>query len=110
IISLTAGNHQVVKVSVELGTVKVWRESAVRSYASEPVFVRNPGGIEEDDGLILTTLYYGRTSQDDVCRTSVAILDARRLELLTKIDFNVDPGVPNCCHGWFFPHETDDES
>ncbi len=67
-------------------------------YPSEPVFVRRPGGRDEDDGWLLTLVY------DAVAdRSGVAVLDARAPSrgVLARAWF--DHHVPFTFHGNFAP-------
>lgn len=67
-------------------------------YPSEPVFVRRPGGSDEDDGWLLTLVY--DATRD---RSGVAVLDARDLPGGAIATAWFDHHVPFTFHGNFSP-------
>ena len=59
--------------------VLTWSEP--NTYCSEPLFVGNPGGRGEDDGLLLCSLLWGKPR---VASTAVLVLNARDLSLVAR--------------------------
>ena len=47
--------------------------------AQEPRFIANPNGVDEDDGIILTTVYDFKR-----CRSSVVVIDAKTMKTLQE--------------------------
>lgn len=83
---------KIVKVNVETSEFVAWEEPG--GFASEPVFVKAPGGKEEDDGVILSCVI----NVDDQT-TSLLVLDAKDLKELGR---GVVGGVtPVTLHGVF---------
>jgi beta,beta-carotene 9',10'-dioxygenase len=83
---------QIVKVDVQDGSSRAWQETG--SYPGEPVFVRNPDGQDEDDGVLLAvTLDAARE------RSYLLVLDARDLEELARA--TVPHAIPFGFHGQF---------
>lgn len=83
---------QVVKVDTRDGTHRAWHEPG--SYPGEPVFVREPDGQREDDGVLLAvTLDAARE------RSYLLVLDARTLEELARA--TVPHAIPFGFHGQF---------
>lgn len=70
---------------------------------SEPVFVARPGAVEEDDGVILSSLVHG----DDEKKLALVVLDARTFEQLAIVDFECPQPIPADFHGWFLPQENE---
>jgi all-trans-8'-apo-beta-carotenal 15,15'-oxygenase len=71
-----AGNaplQAILKLDVHTGERQL-HSFAPRGFASEPIFVPKPGGIEEDDGWLLTLKYDGEKH-----RSSVVIFDAKNI-------------------------------
>jgi all-trans-8'-apo-beta-carotenal 15,15'-oxygenase len=67
-------------------------------YPSEPVFVRRKDGRAEDDGYILSLVYDARAD-----RSSVIVLDARRLETGPVAEVWFDHHIPFTFHGNWVP-------
>lgn len=83
---------KIVKLNLETGEFVTWEEPG--GFASEPVFVKAPGGKEEDDGVILSCVI---NVIDQT--TSLHVLDAKDLKELGR---GVVEGVtPVSIHGVF---------
>lgn len=48
-------------------------------YISEPAFVADPEGVEEDDGVLLTHAYFGRARE-----TKLLVLDAKTMKVVAE--------------------------
>ena len=70
--------NQIVKIDVEVGAVdKYWHVPG--HYPSEPVFAPRPGATEEDDGVVLSTVY-----DSHIDKSYLIILDGKTFEPLAK--------------------------
>jgi len=67
-------------------------------YCSEPIFIANPEGREEDDGVLLTVVLDGEN-----CSSSLVILDANSMKEIGSA--RVPNVVPHGFHGNFYPSE-----
>ena len=63
-------------------------------YPGEPLFVSRPGSTEEDDGVLLSVIYDGRTGT-----SFVVILDAHDLREFGRV--HVPHHIPFGFHGSF---------
>lgn len=72
----------------------VWRESD-SYYPGEPVFIPNPTGVSEDDGVIITGVTDSRTDSSDF----LLFLDARNFQELGRVKFRQN--IPTALHGIF---------
>lgn len=81
-----------VKYDVETHTVKKWSKHG--HTAGEPIFVPNPQGTEEDDGVLLTVVLDGMQG-----KSYLMCLDARDLTELAKA--HTDGVVGMAFHGLF---------
>jgi carotenoid cleavage dioxygenase-like enzyme len=88
---------RVARLDVERGTVDAVSLGAGQ-YPSEPVFVRRPGGRDDDDGWLLTLVYDAAGD-----RSGVAVLDARELSRGAIAYAWFDHHVPFTFHGNFAP-------
>lgn len=86
------------KIDVETKTFVEWRED--KCYPSEPVFVANPDGTDEDDGVLLSAV--NRTDFDTGKNAFFLILDAKSMKEIARAEFNV-PRFPKDFHGLFRP-------
>jgi beta,beta-carotene 9',10'-dioxygenase len=83
---------QIAKVDTQDGSHRVWREPG--SYPGEPVFVRDPRGEREDDGVLLAVTLDARSE-----RSYLLVLDARNLAELARA--TVPHAIPFGFHGHF---------
>ena len=59
----------------------MWKEEG--TYASEPIFVANPQGKEEDDGVVLSALLH----EHEPNSATLLILDAKDLGEMARVCF-----------------------
>ena len=48
---------QLIKLDVKSGSTELWREEG--TFPGEPIFVPRPGGVKEDDGVLLSVVLAG---------------------------------------------------
>jgi len=65
-------------------------------YSSEMFFLGNPGGTEEDDGVLVTIVFDG-----ELKKSYLMILDARSFTILDKS--YLPQNIPWSAHGMHFP-------
>ena len=71
------------------------------SYPGEGVFVQKPNSEDEDDGIVFTCVLELDTDKNPY----LAILDAKTLNELTRIEFNRDEvSIPITLHGIWLPN------
>jgi len=85
---------RIVRVDTETGEARRWREPGC--YPGEPVFVPQPDGGGEDDGVLLSVVLDGESG-----RSFLLVLDAATLEEVGRA--TVSHHVPFGFHGGFFP-------
>ena len=66
-------------------------------YLSEALFIADPTGVAEDDGVLLTQAYFGR-EQD----TKLLVLDAKTMEVLAEV--STGSRAPSDFHGAWIPN------
>jgi carotenoid cleavage dioxygenase-like enzyme len=84
---------QLVKIDVETGDARMWRESG--TYPGEPVFVPRPGGTGEDDGVVLSVVL-----DPEAERSFLLVLDAA--SFAERARAAVPHAIPFGFHGQFF--------
>lgn len=67
-------------------------------YPSEPIFVKRPGGLDEDDGVVISAVVWGGENTNE---TGLVVLDAKNWTEMSLTTFTVNGPVPKCLHGWF---------
>lgn len=82
----------VTKTTIADGRTAVWRDPG--SFAGEPIFVRRPDGVAEDDGVLLTLVLEPRLES-----SSLVVLDARNLSEVGRA--RVPHHIPFGFHGQF---------
>ncbi|XP_033366327.1 carotenoid isomerooxygenase isoform X1 [Bombus vosnesenskii] len=85
----------IIKVDILEKTRKTWCEKNV--YPSEPIFVPDPNGKNEDDGVVLSSIVWS----DKETRVGLLILDSVTLTEIARAIFDTPGPVPKCLHGWF---------
>ncbi|XP_043257940.1 carotenoid isomerooxygenase [Colletes gigas] len=85
----------IIKVDVVKKTRKTWYEKDV--YPSEPIFVPDPNGKNEDDGVVLSAIVWSEKET----QVGLLILDAVTLTEVARSTFVAPGPVPKCLHGWF---------
>ncbi|KAL1419599.1 hypothetical protein MTO96_005093 [Rhipicephalus appendiculatus] len=83
------------KLDVTTGDWLRWEQQGW--FPSEPVFVARPGAVEEDDGVILSSLLH----EDDEKKLALVALDAKTLKQLAIAEFDCPSAIPADFHGWF---------
>ncbi|XP_078034061.1 neither inactivation nor afterpotential B isoform X1 [Augochlora pura] len=85
----------IIKVDILKKTRKTWYERNV--YPSEPIFVPDPNGKNEDDGVVLSAIVWS----DKESQVGLLILDSVTMTEIARATFEVPGPVPKCLHGWF---------
>lgn len=84
-----------IKVDTFRKTKKTWQEEGV--YPSEPIFVPDPNGKNEDDGVVVSSVVWAEKET----RVGLLILDAVTFTEIARATFDTPGPVPKCLHGWF---------
>ncbi|XP_025269759.1 carotenoid isomerooxygenase [Camponotus floridanus] len=84
-----------IKVDTFQKTKRMWQEKGV--YPSEPIFVPNPNGKNEDDGVVVSSMVWAEKET----RVGLLILDAVTFTEIARVTFDTPGPVPKCLHGWF---------
>jgi beta,beta-carotene 9',10'-dioxygenase len=84
---------RLVKIDVSDGSFVVWDQP--NAWAGEPVFVPRPGGVEEDDGVVLSVVL-----DADAGSSFLLVLDAATFEEVARAE--APHHVPFGFHGQFF--------
>ncbi|CAL1686950.1 unnamed protein product [Lasius platythorax] len=84
-----------IKVDTYRKTKKTWQEKDV--YPSEPIFVPDPNGKNEDDGVVVSSVVWAEKET----RVGLLILDAVTFTEVARATFDTPGPVPKCLHGWF---------
>ncbi|KAH7977795.1 hypothetical protein HPB49_003591 [Dermacentor silvarum] len=71
-------------------------------FPSEPVFVARPGAVEEDDGVILSSLLH----EDDEKKLALLVLDVKTLKQLALADFDCPSSIPADFHRCFVENQV----
>ncbi|XP_047530293.1 carotenoid isomerooxygenase-like [Vanessa atalanta] len=95
----TGDAGSIVKVDTKTGEVLYWKEP--QCYPSEPIFIANPDGQGEDDGVLLSAVLW---SQDDRA-IALLVLNAKNLEEIARAHFTTPSQTAKCFHGWFLPDQ-----
>ncbi|XP_048368328.1 carotenoid-cleaving dioxygenase, mitochondrial isoform X3 [Sphaerodactylus townsendi] len=85
-----------IKLNTTTKEMKVWKEEG--TYPSEPVFVPDPSGTEEDSGVILSVVVTAKQNQG----TFLLILDAKNFSEMGRAEVPVQ--IPYGFHGIFIQH------
>lgn len=84
---------QLVKVDVGEGSARTWRQQG--TYPGEPVFVRDPDGEGEDEGVVLSVILDPAAG-----RSVLVVLDAETLTERARV--GAPHAIPFGFHGQFF--------
>ncbi|MCS4198440.1 carotenoid oxygenase family protein [Salinibacter ruber] len=84
---------QLVKIDVETGSSQTWDEN--ETYPGEPVFVPDPDGSDEDDGVVLSVVL-----DPEAKRSFLLVLDAKSFTERARAE--VPHPIPFGFHGQFF--------
>uniref|UniRef100_A0A8C2Q821 Retinoid isomerohydrolase n=1 Tax=Cyprinus carpio TaxID=7962 RepID=A0A8C2Q821_CYPCA len=86
---------RICKLNVKTKETWVWQEPD--SYPSEPLFVQNPDGVDEDDGVLMTIVVSPGAQRPTCC----LILNAKDLSEVARAE--VDIMSPVTFHGMYKP-------
>ncbi|KAM9500922.1 retinoid isomerohydrolase [Clarias gariepinus] len=86
---------RICKLNVKTKETWVWQEPD--SYPSEPLYVQNPDGVDEDDGVLLTIVVCPGAQRPTYC----LILNAKDLSEIARAE--VDVMSPVTFHGMYKP-------
>nr|XP_034826966.1 carotenoid isomerooxygenase-like [Maniola hyperantus] len=89
-----------VKVNAETRKSIIWHEP--HTYPSEPIFIPHPDAKEEDDGVVLSAVLWGK----DDHKVTLLVLNAKSLEEIARVDFVTPSQAPRCFHGWYLPDQS----
>lgn len=84
---------KIVKINTVDGSVKTWK--CTNCYPSEAVFIPNPHGQSEDDGILLSIVLDGASK-----KSYLLILNAKTMEQMARI--NLQHHIPFTVHGNYF--------
>lgn len=82
------------KIDVQTGKTLSWGEHGC--YPGEPIFVPNPQGTSEDEGLILSIVI-----NESLGHSFLLILDATSWEVMARVE--IPHQIPMGLHGQFYP-------
>jgi beta-carotene 15,15'-monooxygenase len=86
--------NSICKIDVKKRETAFWKDSD-SSYPGEPIFIPNPKGISEDDGVLISAVIDTRENGSDF----IVILDAKNLKELGRAKFKA--AIPQALHGLF---------
>ncbi|XP_045768132.1 carotenoid isomerooxygenase-like [Maniola jurtina] len=89
-----------IKVNTETGKFIIWHEP--HTYPSEPIFIPHPDAKDEDDGVVLSAVLWGK----DDHKVTLLVLNAKNLEEIARVDFVTPSQAPRCFHGWYLPDQS----
>ncbi|KAL3862653.1 hypothetical protein ACJMK2_008607 [Sinanodonta woodiana] len=89
-------NFRLLKIDIETRQVLEWAEDGC--YPCEPVFVPNPDGTEEDDGVLLSAI--NDIKADVQSKAFLVILDAKNMREIARAYFDLSR-FPRDFHGLF---------
>ncbi|KAM3584931.1 uncharacterized protein V6R79_002897 [Siganus canaliculatus] len=87
--------NKIAKVDIVTRKHVEWRQESC--YPSEPVFVASPGAVEEDDGVILSSVI----SPDPAIAPFMLVLDAKTFREIARA--SIPASVHMDLHGYFVP-------
>lgn len=89
-------SHTITKTDLETAETIIWKDGDY-FYPGEPIFIPNPQGISEDDGILLCGLTDSRAGHEDL----LLFLDPRNLTEIARAKFKSH--IPAALHGLFLP-------
>lgn len=87
---------RLIKLDVESDLAQFWYEP--NCFPGEPVFVADPAGLQEDEGLLLSLVLTGSENEGEGS-SFLLVLNARTLEEVART--NLPSVVPHGFHGFF---------
>jgi carotenoid cleavage dioxygenase-like enzyme len=97
----TLGFSALVKVNTETHE-ETYYNCRKGEEASEPVFVARPGGTDEEDGVVLTSV----VSRDQETSTALVCIDPKTMKEIARAEFRAKGPVTKTFHGQFIGKET----
>ncbi|KAG1651533.1 Beta,beta-carotene 9',10'-oxygenase [Nymphon striatum] len=91
-------NHSIIKVNMETKSEEVWVGPSENKFL-EPIFVKNPNGDAEDDGLLL---FLGISLKENTNHL-LMILDAKQMKEVARVDIPSTIFLPFAFHGCYIP-------
>jgi carotenoid cleavage dioxygenase-like enzyme len=88
------------KLDLATGETKLWRDNE-HSFPGEPKFIPNQESMDEDDGVLMTTLSDIRENGSD----SLVFLSAKTMEELGRAAVG-SAQIPQSLHGIYIPHSS----
>lgn len=93
-----SGDFAVIKIDANTKSHVMWQEE--RCFPSEPVFIPNPSGTAEDDGVVVSAVNkHGGTEEETTC--FLLMLDAKTFKELARVEFEGVGRFPKDFHGSF---------
>ncbi|CAH0714177.1 unnamed protein product, partial [Brenthis ino] len=93
----TQYSGSIIKVDTKTGEFLIWHEP--QCSPSEPIFIAHPGAKDEDDGVLLSAVLWGKEDH----AVTLLVLNARNLKEIARAHFTTPSQIPKCFHGWFIP-------
>ncbi|XP_041479850.1 beta,beta-carotene 15,15'-dioxygenase-like [Lytechinus variegatus] len=87
--------NTIVKTNMRTKSCKTWHRP--NHYPSEPIFVGAPDALDEDEGVLVSTVISSETQ-----RAFLLVLDAKTLEEIARADIPETMSCPITFHGGFF--------
>jgi len=87
----------ILKMNVQTGEILLWHEETGGVYPNEPIFVPDPDGTSEDDGVVLADVLDTATNT-----TFLVVLDARTMQEIGRAG-PTPHAIPHGYHGRYFP-------
>ncbi|CAL4110124.1 unnamed protein product [Meganyctiphanes norvegica] len=84
-------------IKIDTVTGQEWKWSDDNYACQEPVFVPNPDGKEEDDGVVLSLLLH----YDDTRKVTFLVLNAQDMTEISRVVFETEGVVTPSFHGQF---------
>ncbi|KAK8772438.1 hypothetical protein V5799_024319 [Amblyomma americanum] len=88
------------KLDVSTGNWLRWERKGW--FPSEHVFVPRSGAVDEDDGVVLSSLL----REDDDKKLALVVIDARTFQQLAVAEFDCPSSMQADFHGWFLQQEV----
>lgn len=90
-------SHGITKTDLQTGHTFVWKDGDLGDFIfpGEPLFVSNPQGTSEDDGVLISALTDSREQHDDY----LLFIDPRNMTEIARAKFKNH--IPSALHGLF---------
>ena len=79
------------------GETIIWDDAENKTYLNEPIFLANPNGVKEDDGVLLSEALDSSTNS-----SFLLMLNATNMKELARIQPSVIKTIPFGFHGRYF--------